>query len=246
MSLTHRRACRAHTTGSPQKDDQANREAECGQQTSADHPNIVHSDKADHRTRSTCQGGRQKHESNHSRDLNHPRKPNHSNDFTHPNYSNQRNDSHLYNSNQPNDSNPSTNLSYPNRSSLFKSRCLAGYLALICVHLAQAAPLSSNPSNLINLNDHVNPNPLNQFLKEPDLVKVYKDRVVFHIFPLAKKDVEIRWALARLSSKSKASKRAGTVSCANDRSLSDSELCGKRSFSLPKLTLLFAPSAGTM
>lgn len=75
--------------------------------------------------------------------------------------------------------------------SLSSPTCLASYLLLIgMLCLVQAAPLA--PSNLINLNDHVNPNPLNQFLKEPDLVKVYKDRAVFHIFPLAKKDVQIR------------------------------------------------------
>ena len=69
------------------------------------------------------------------------------------------------------------------------------YLLLICLlHTVRTAPLPA--SNLINLSDQVNSNPLNQYLKEPELVKVYKDRVVFRIFPLAKKDVDIRWVFA--------------------------------------------------
>lgn len=108
------------------------------------------------------------------------------NDSNHPNHSN-----------HSNQSNEATNLRHLNhrRSLLYRTKCLAGYLLIYllisCAHLAQAAPLTGNV-NLFNLNEHLNANPLNQFLKEPDLVKVYKDRVIFHIFPLAKKEIEIR------------------------------------------------------
>ena len=198
MSLTHRRVYFEHTTDSSHRNDtQANHRESHGDQTCSNHPNTVH-----HRRRS----GSQLDSANHRTHLNqrnstYPealsggrRNSNQPSDSSHPSDSNHLNILNPNDSNYRNNANQSTNLDYLNRVTgclLHKSRCFASYLLLICLlHVAQAAPLPS--SNLINLNDHVNANPLNQFLKEPELVKVYKDRVVFRIFPLAKKDVEIR------------------------------------------------------
>ena len=214
MSLTHRRVYFEHTTDSSHRNDtQANhrechpqgsgdhRESHGDHQTCSNHPNIVH-----HRRRS----GSQLDSANHRTHLNqrnstYPealsggrRNSNKPSDSSHPSDSNQPSDSNHLGILNPNDSNyrnnanQSTNLDYLNRvTGCLLHKCFASYLLLICLlNVAQAAPLPS--SNLINLNDHVNANPLNQFLKEPELVKVYKDRVVFRIFPLAKKDVEIR------------------------------------------------------
>ena len=40
--------------------------------------------------------------------------------------------------------------------------------------------------------NQVNSNPLNQYLREPEIVKVYKEKVVLRIYPLTKKDVRVR------------------------------------------------------
>lgn len=53
-------------------------------------------------------------------------------------------------------------------------------------------PTSNSINYSHNLSNHVNTNSLSQYLKEPDLVNVYKDRVVLRIYPLTKKETEIR------------------------------------------------------